>query len=584
MEKTNYSMKYFEFFKMLEKKDHIINKMNLTDEQKRIAIEFFTKHPNYESEIKNWQDPKLSWANLEAVINKPRNTKSQLKKRIRKGLESLKENVHYKVIYEDADNVFYQPLCYVAARILASNSVPPSVAHIKDQAGQPLSGAKWCISYQKERDYWDDYTFEREKVFLFHFNRVTKYAMEISMYVDEDYEDMASIDPYYYLYKREVRVWDVLDEDMSSYIYYKKASKESPMPDLRFITSLWDKAAENYEYIKQYHDEDVAYTKELERQALEAKKVEFFKDVEKKKKTSEPLILEHDIDTQFAIDYGLIENGELIVQFDEVIGNVKLFDAGLTSLKNSPKKVHGHFSCGGNPIKSFEGSPEEIGGVFYATRCDLYIPNLKGITQKVGKGYHFTASNIGSLEGLPEKIEGPLALVGTSIKSFKGGPKEFTNQRPVEREMLCRDCKELESLEGLPKNTRGLDVSGCEKLKSLESLPSTVESLNISGCSKITSLKGCPNKMSLLTARDTRLTTLKYIPEEVQLLDLSHYDSYSQLKDIDYWPKKVYIANITNAVSMENVDYYGVIDDWKAFEERYPFIDYTTCEFHKGKW
>ena len=67
MEKTNYSMKYFEFFKMLEKKDRIINKMNLTDEQKRIAIDFFTKHPNYESEI-DWNSKDLAWDDFEEVI------------------------------------------------------------------------------------------------------------------------------------------------------------------------------------------------------------------------------------------------------------------------------------------------------------------------------------------------------------------------------------------------------------------------------------------------------------------------------------------------------------------------------------
>ena len=62
---TNYSMKYFEFFKMLEKKDHLIRKTNLTGDQKQIAIDFFTRHPNYEKELgTKWDNPEIGRAHV----------------------------------------------------------------------------------------------------------------------------------------------------------------------------------------------------------------------------------------------------------------------------------------------------------------------------------------------------------------------------------------------------------------------------------------------------------------------------------------------------------------------------------------
>ena len=518
-------------------------------------------------------------------INKPRNTKSQLKKRIRKGLEGLEEDVHYKVLYEDDDNVFYQPLCYVASRVLASNSVPPSLSYLKNDDGEPLSGAKWCISYQKDRRYWDDYSITNAYVFVFHFTRRTKYAIQVSIYENEGWEDMREIDKeHYFLYKRSCRVWDALDHDHSMYIYYKMVSEQGKVPSLELIADLCEKAVDNFEYIEQYHPTDVAYTEELERLALESRKAEFFKDVEKKRKAGEPIILERDLDKQFVEDYGLIENGELTVQFDEVLGNVKLFDAQLTSLKNSPKKVQGDFSIGGNDITSFEGSPEEVGGRFYASRCYKPIPNLKGITQKVGAGYDFNSSGIESLEGLPEVIAGPLSVTNTSIKSFEGGPKRFNNKRSIDREIYCRNCNTLESFKGVPENTISIQAPNCTKLESLEDLPDTLKSLVVRKCTSLKTLEGCPKKMDILDARDTGLVSLKGVPEEVTDLNLGHYDIGSQLKDIDYWPKQVLYANLTRAVSIKNIDFYSAQSSRREFEERYPFIDYMCCDFNKSWW
>ena len=151
-------LKYSKFFKMLEKKDHLIKKLSsLTDEQKQQAIDFFNKYPNYESEI-DWNRKDLSWDDFEAVINKPRNTKSQIKKAVKKGIEGLQEGVDYDFLGEDIYKgkpfSVYIPANWKGSRVLASDQVEPKLGTVYDG----YTGAKWCISYQKTDKFWKSYT------------------------------------------------------------------------------------------------------------------------------------------------------------------------------------------------------------------------------------------------------------------------------------------------------------------------------------------------------------------------------------------------------------------------------------------
>ena len=150
-------MRYVEFFKFLEKKDHIIKKLPLTDEQKQLAIEFFGKYPSYESEI-DWNRKDLTWEDFEKVIYKSRNTKSQIKKAVRQGIEGITEGVDYNYIgegvYKDKPFYVYIPANWKGSRVLASDQVEPKLGTVYDG----FTGAKWCISYQKTDQYWNSYT------------------------------------------------------------------------------------------------------------------------------------------------------------------------------------------------------------------------------------------------------------------------------------------------------------------------------------------------------------------------------------------------------------------------------------------
>ena len=254
-------MKYYEFFsfleegKLTEKKDHIINKMNLTDEQKALAIEFFNKHPNYESELgSKWNKPEeMTWEDLEAVINKPRNTKSQIKKAVKRGIEGLTENVDY-IFWgvhdiKDAGTVtMYQPLTWKGSRVLASDQVPPQLNTVFDG----YTGARWCISYQKTDNYWLSYKDRNEFLFVFGEDIPTK---KLALQIERGEFNI-----------KEATIWDSTDSSISHYSNFSKYNSSLTADDLlseidskigaafkaKCIQAEKDFIAEKEEYIKDF--------------------------------------------------------------------------------------------------------------------------------------------------------------------------------------------------------------------------------------------------------------------------------------------------------------------------------------------
>lgn len=126
---------------LLEAKDSLIKKLDLTDNQKEELINFFRKHPNYESKI-DWNRKDLQWSDFEELLKLEGKSKSQAKK---KGIEGLVEETDYKVLYQNGPVTIYYPLTHLGSKVLASVKTEPAVE------------AKWCIS-MNESTYWDKYT------------------------------------------------------------------------------------------------------------------------------------------------------------------------------------------------------------------------------------------------------------------------------------------------------------------------------------------------------------------------------------------------------------------------------------------
>ena len=91
----------------------LLNNGNITEEQFNIADEFFKKYSAFEKEIDWNRGLKITWDDLKEVIYKDRSSsKSQTKKKIRKGLEGFEEGKDYKVLEETAQGMILITLKY----------------------------------------------------------------------------------------------------------------------------------------------------------------------------------------------------------------------------------------------------------------------------------------------------------------------------------------------------------------------------------------------------------------------------------------------------------------------------------------
>lgn len=95
------------------------------------------------------------------------------------------------------------------------------------------------------------------------------------------------------------------------------------------------------------------------------------------------------------------------IKFKYVSGNFSCSDLHIKSLKGSPEKVDGNFTCSYcSNIISLEGSTQEVGGDFNCSHCEN-LTSLKGSPKKINKHFDCTfCFNLTSLEGGPQEIYG----------------------------------------------------------------------------------------------------------------------------------------------------------------------------------
>ena len=158
----------------LESKDHLIDKLNLTDEQKAELKDFFRAHPNFENKI-DWNNKSLQYKDFEDVLNLEGNTKSSQKKYGLSGkaqIEDLVEGTDYDIVAEDDDFVLYYIKTFKGSEVLAKPTTPP----------EGVTG-KWCIAGKNyspgTRDqHWKKY-HEDKILFFFYFlkKEKKKYAL-----------------------------------------------------------------------------------------------------------------------------------------------------------------------------------------------------------------------------------------------------------------------------------------------------------------------------------------------------------------------------------------------------------------------
>ena len=199
-------MTYAEIIRLYEKKDHLINRTNMTDEQKQEVIEFFTKHREQESQIsdREWNKPEtLTYERFKQVMDafNNRNTKSRANKIANKvGIAGLTEGKDYIDWGEFEDNYLgifhaYTPLTHLGAKTIAGKTVKP-INPNKDSAG-------WCIGWSVNDSYWKSYFFKNECSFLIICGD-SVYTKKICFEIKKDYNSDNALDA--------VTAWDYYDK------------------------------------------------------------------------------------------------------------------------------------------------------------------------------------------------------------------------------------------------------------------------------------------------------------------------------------------------------------------------------------
>ena len=149
-----------------ENKDHLIDRLNLTDEQKETLKAFFKKYPSHESKI-DWNKKNLVWEDFTDLLANEGKSKTQAKKY---GLSGLKLDEDYKIVLQNDSFTIYYPLTFLASETLANPKVAPL----------GVTG-KWCIAggnYDEgvHDKYWASYLNKRID-FFFIFTKNSKYAV-----------------------------------------------------------------------------------------------------------------------------------------------------------------------------------------------------------------------------------------------------------------------------------------------------------------------------------------------------------------------------------------------------------------------
>jgi hypothetical protein len=167
------------FMKILnENKNHLIDRTNWDNDLKDQAKEFFTLHPEQESELGDkWNNPeKLSFEkDIQPIVKNfnSRMTKSKLRKQTKQVVKKSDDLGDYIRAKNKNDPKFEFDLVYSDDEFVIGFPLTWETCVYLDSFEDFGKGAKWCIGSSEDATHWD--TYVRDNVFLFIF---TKYNME----------------------------------------------------------------------------------------------------------------------------------------------------------------------------------------------------------------------------------------------------------------------------------------------------------------------------------------------------------------------------------------------------------------------
>ena len=386
----------------------LLNNGNITEDQFNKADEFFKTYSAFENEIDWNRGLNITWEDLKAVIYKERNSESQTKKKIRKGLEGFEEGKDYLVTEETDSYTAYQPFTWEASRMIASHYVEPS-RNKEDE----IEDANWCTAYQKDRDYWDDHNKIEAFIYICGESIPTK---KVAVSISKEKEDASGSRFRYSLNNLNFNIWDFNDDNDT----IEEEELLEVIPDLY---TLIEKAYDNWE--------------------------NKMKTVILSKLKLNPNTNRYDYNgvlDRSDLKHFVSKNGDgFTINFGIIAGDFDCSELGLISLKGAPQKVGFDFDCYGNHLISLEGAPQKVGGNFVCSYNKL--TSLKGVPQIVGRHFSCKGNQLTSLEGAPQTVGWDFNCSNNQLTSLKGAPQT------VGGNFWCYNNPNLHSLYGIGELT-----------------------------------------------------------------------------------------------------------------------------------
>ena len=428
----------------------LLNNGNIKEEQFQIADKFFKTYSAFENEIDWNRKLNITWDDLKAVIYKERNSESQTKKKIRKGLEGFTEGKDYLVIEETGSYTAYQPFTWEASRMIASHYVEPS----KNEDGY-LDDADWCTAYQKDRDYWDDHN--KIEAFIYICGETIP-SKKVAISISKEEYDASGSEFLYFTGSLNFNIWDFDD--------YNDTIEEDEL--LEVVPDLHDLIEKAYNNWEDKYKENIFSKLKLNSQTS---------------RYDYDGYLDKDILNAFFISE---DKDGFTINFGKITGEFNCSELGLTSLKGAPTEVGGWFDCSYNQLTSLEGAPQEVGGRFDCSRNQL--TSLEGAPTEVGGSFDCHNNQLTSLKGAPQTVKNSFYCNGNYLTSLEGAPTEVGEWFNCKRNQLT-------SLKGAPQTVGGAFYCYENQLSSLEGAPQEVGRDFICSDNLLTSLKGAPQKV-----------------------------------------------------------------------------------------
>ena len=405
----------------------LLNAGSIDEDQFETADKFFKTHNSYEKEIDWNRGLNITWDDLEKVIKKERNTKSQTKKKIRKGLEGFKEGKDYLVLEETDSYIAYQPLTWESSRMIASHYVEPS----NNEYGE-VKDAGWCTAYQKSRIYWDAHNEIEAFIYICGESVPSK---KVAISISKRNEDASRSKFRYHLGNLNFNIWDFDDNNDT----IEKIDLRESVPNISYLIK---RAYKNWkDRIKERLSPKFKLNPQTNRYDYDG-----------------------DLDEEYLYDLVSEDNNGFIVNFGEITGSFDCSGLGLKSLKGSPQTVGGNFDCSWNNLTSLEGSPQIVEKGFYCNNNRITslkgspqtiernfncshnnLTSLKGAPHMVGRNFNCSYNNLTSLEGAPNTVVGNFDCYHNYLTSIKGAPQTVVGN------FYCDENPELNSLDGIGK-------------------------------------------------------------------------------------------------------------------------------------